>query len=108
MSDQGFLISASARFVIPFCRKSKMPGEGFGLSWELATKSKKPCQEPRLGNRLAGFDTRCLMADRRRRSTRVHRRSMGGSPPLAIPQLAHQPDRSATKQPRLPEKGGFR
>ena len=40
MSDQGFLISASARFVIPFCRKSKMPGEGFGLSWELATKSK--------------------------------------------------------------------
>ncbi|EQI13679.1 hypothetical protein [Eggerthella lenta] len=55
MSDQGFLISASARFVIPFCRKSKMPGEGFGLSWELATKSKN--LQNRLGNRLAGFDT---------------------------------------------------
>ena len=55
MNDQGFLINASRCFVIPSFRKSKMPDEGFGLSWELATKSKN--LQNRLGNRLAGFDT---------------------------------------------------
>lgn len=55
MSDQGFLISVSERFDIPFCCKSKMPDEGFGLLWELATKSKN--LQNRIGNRLAGFDT---------------------------------------------------
>ncbi|MFR4802440.1 MAG: hypothetical protein ACLT98_03355 [Eggerthellaceae bacterium] len=79
MNDQGFLINASRCFVIPSFRKSKMPDEGFGLSRKLATKSKN--LQNRLGNRPAGSNADARWRIAARRSARVHRRSMPGSPP---------------------------